>query len=308
MSIKIINPGRLIALICLLAAWAGLEGARTPASAASPPPPSGTCSVGIGAIDFGQVDVLLGSAPSTINMIFRCDRTLGTVYFCIGKQKLNMIGTRTGATLTYDITPLTIQAVFSSGDPLQNRGLMSIVEKISDNQQMVPPDDYSTASLNPQNAMNVAYSTTEDCVNATMTNPTPTSRAVATVQRSCKIATSNLDFGITSDLSSAIAGQSQINVRCTNGTGYTVGLDGGLTGAADPTQRKMKHGADTITYGLYRDSNHSLPWGSTIGINVAKGTGSSMFQPITVFGNVPSVQSKPASGTYSDTIVVSVSY
>jgi spore coat protein U-like protein len=307
MSMKTI--ARLFALICLLAAWAGLEGARAPASAASLP--SGICSVGIGSIDFGQVDVLSGSSPSPINMVFRCDVGLGqTVYFCIGKQKLNMVSYPTaGATLTYDITPLNTQAVFSSGDSSQNRGSISIVEKISDNQQMVPPGDYSTASLNPQNAMSVAYSTTKDCVNAPITSIlTPTSRANATVQASCKVTASNLDFGTTSDLSSAIAAQSQINVRCTNGTGYSIGLDGGLTGAVDPTQRKMKHGADAITYGLYRDSNHSSPWGSTIGINVAKGTGSSIWQPITVFGNVPSVQSKPAPGTYSDTIVVSVSY
>jgi spore coat protein U-like protein len=304
MSKMIINPGRLFALMCLLAAWAGLDGARTPASATAPT----VCSIGGGTFTFGQVDVLSGASSSpTITMFIRCDRSLGaSIHFCIGKTTLQMKNYPAAtATLSYDVPSMNTLVNLSTGGD-QNRGQTPIGATISGNQQNVPPGDYSNRFM--ETMLVVTYSAT-DCVNAPMS---PSLQLLvygtASVQASCHVVPSNLDFGTTRDLTSAIAAQSQINVQCTNGTGYNVGLDGGLTGAADPTQRKMKFGANAITYGLYRNSSHSLPWGSTIGINVVTGTGSSMVQPIPVFGNVPAVQSKPAPGNYSDTVVVSVSY
>jgi spore coat protein U-like protein len=305
MSMKITNPGRLFALVCLVAAWAGLEGVGTSASAAPPPPT--VCSVAGGTFNFGQVDVLSGNPPSAnITMSIRCDRALGTsVHFCIGKTTLKMNNYPAAtATLSYDVPSVNTLVNLSGGD--QNRGQASIGAAISDNQQNVPLGDYSNKYM--ETMLVVTYST-PDCVNAPMSPSLqlPVS-GKASVQASCHVVASDLNFGTTRDLTSAIAAQSQINVTCTNGTGYSLALDGGLTGAADPTQRQMKYGANAITYGLYRNSSHSLPWGSTIGINVVTGTGSSMIQPITAFGNVPAVQSTPASGTYSDTVVVSVSY
>jgi hypothetical protein len=42
--------------------------------------------------------------------------------------------------------------------------------------------------------------------------------------------------------------------HCTNGTPYNIGLDGGLSGALNPTQRKMTKAAEFVLYGLYRDA------------------------------------------------------
>jgi spore coat protein U-like protein len=303
-TMKTINPGRLFVLLCLVAAWAGLEGARTPASAAPPP----VCSVGGGTFTFGQVDVLSSNSSSpNIAVSIRCDRALGpSIHFCIGKTTLKMKNYPTAtATLSYDVAPVNTLVNLSPGSD-ENRGQAPIGATISDNQQNVPPGDYSNKFM--ETILVVTYSTT-DCVNAPMS---PSLQLLvsgkATVQPSCKLVTSNLDFGTTRDLTSAIAAQSQINVQCTNGTGYTVALNGGLTGAADPAQRKMTFNANTITYGLYQNSSHSIPWGSTIGTNVVSGTGSSISQPISVFGYVPAIQSIPAPGNYSDTVVVSVAY
>ena len=69
----------------------------------------------------------------------------------------------------------------------------------------------------------------------------------------------------------------------------------------------MTFGASSVAYGLYQDSAHASPWGSTPGANVATGTGDADVQAIPVYGLVPA-QVSPAPGTYSDTIVVSVSY
>jgi len=49
-------------------------------------------------------------------------------------------------------------------------------------------------------------------------------------------------------------------VTCTSGTAYTISLDGGFSGATNPTQRKMTKGSEFITYGLYRDASGTLPF------------------------------------------------
>jgi spore coat protein U-like protein len=94
---------------------------------------------------------------------------------------------------------------------------------------------------------------------------------------------------------------------CTNSTPYTIALDGGTTGATDPTQRKMSKASERITCGVYRDSNRTQPWGSTQGTNTASGTGSGASQNFTAFGRVP-VQTSPSPGNYADTVVTTITY
>jgi spore coat protein U-like protein len=88
---------------------------------------------------------------------------------------------------------------------------------------------------------------------------------------------------------------------------YTLSLNGGNSGATDPTQRKMTSGANQLTYGLYQNSARSSPWGSTAGSNTVGGTGTGASQVITIFGRVPA-QTTPAPATYQDSVVVTVTY
>ena len=127
---------------------------------------------------------------------------------------------------------------------------------------------------------------------------------MATVVKSCNVSASDLSFGAVGDLTAAVSGQSALSLQCTRGTGYTIALDGGLSGATNPTARKMSMGSQSITYGLYQNSALSTPWGtqSTFG-----GSGTASTQTIPVYGLVP-IQATPGVGTYSDTIVVSVTY
>ncbi|MFO0991269.1 MAG: spore coat U domain-containing protein [Hyphomicrobiales bacterium] len=103
--------------------------------------------------------------------------------------------------------------------------------------------------------------------------------------------------------------QNTIAVTCTSGRPYTIGLNGGLSGATNPTQRRMRNLAQTsfITYGIYRDTARTLGWGETIGVNTLAGTGTGNVQNYTAYGRVPA-QTTPAPQTYSDTIVVTVTY
>ena len=94
--------------------------------------------------------------------------------------------------------------------------------------------------------------------------------------------------------------------------GAVVVANGGIflanrIGATDPTQRKMTRSSEAVTYALYRDAARSQPWGSTVGIDTAAGTGSGFAQGFTVYGRVPP-QPTPSPGTYTDTIVITVAY
>jgi spore coat protein U-like protein len=108
-------------------------------------------------------------------------------------------------------------------------------------------------------------------------------------------------------LSSNIDATSLLSVQCSISLPYTVALNGGNSGASDPTQRKMSNGATQLTYGLYRDSARSLPWGGTTGTNTVSATGTGAVQALTVYGRV-APQTTPAPATYQDTIVVTITY
>jgi spore coat protein U-like protein len=130
---------------------------------------------------------------------------------------------------------------------------------------------------------------------------------LATIVSTCNISATNVNFGSSGVVTSNIDVTSTVNPQCSNALPYTVSLGGGLTGASDPTKRKMAKGGEQITYGLYRDSARSQPWGSTVGTNTVAGTGTGLSQSITVYGRVPS-QTTGSPGTYSDTIVLTVTY
>ena len=130
----------------------------------------------------------------------------------------------------------------------------------------------------------------------------------ATVLASCTVSASNLSFG-NYTASAASNTTSAINVTCTNGTTYSVLLDGGSV-SSSMTARNMKDTAgDLLSYGLYTTSADTTVWGDgTGGTGKNTGTGSGASQPFTVYGNVPAGQYVAASTSYADTINVTVSY
>ncbi|MCF6321023.1 MAG: spore coat U domain-containing protein [Rhizobiaceae bacterium] len=129
----------------------------------------------------------------------------------------------------------------------------------------------------------------------------------ANVLPACTVTANDLDFGITGILAANQDATNTISVNCTNLTPYSISLDGGLTGAADPTLRKLANGPEQVTYGIYQNAARSTPWGDTIGINTLGGTGTGSIQNYTAYGRVPT-QITPTPGTYQDTIVVTVTY
>ena len=119
---------------------------------------------------------------------------------------------------------------------------------------------------------------------------------------------SDLDFGSTGVIATAIPGTSTLGIQCTSGTAYSVGISAGAGVGATVAARKMTGpSSQTVQYSLYRDASHTLVWGISIGSNTLAGTGDGANQIITVYGLVP-VQTTSGIGSYTDTVTATVTY
>lgn len=129
-----------------------------------------------------------------------------------------------------------------------------------------------------------------------------------TIAEECRIiSTQTLDFGSTGVLTSNVDGTAVLQVACTPTTPYNIGLDEGLGAGATTAARLMTSGGATVGYGLFRDASRTASWGDTIGTDTQAGTGTGAAQSYTVYGRV-APQTTPASGTYTDTVTVTVTY
>ena len=122
------------------------------------------------------------------------------------------------------------------------------------------------------------------------------------------IITSNTDmlFGNAGVLASAIDQTTTINVQCTTGQAYNIGLDKGVHGASVST-RQMSGPGGLINYSLSSDAGRTVNWGATAGSDTVNGVGTGAVQSYTVYGRGPA-QATPAPGTYSDTVAITVTY
>jgi len=172
-------------------------------------------------------------------------------------------------------------------------------------QQTISAGAYTaTFAANP--FIRYGTSTASPCPTGGLTSSTSFS-ATATVLSSCNVGATNLSFGSTGILSANADAQATLSIQCSPSLPYSISLDGGTSGATDPTQRKMSFTGANVTYGLYQDAARTLGWGSTVGTNTTSGTGSGVTQTQTVYGRVPS-QTTPKPGTYTDSVVVTVGY
>jgi spore coat protein U-like protein len=105
-----------------------------------------------------------------------------------------------------------------------------------------------------------------------------------------------------------------ITVQSTNTTPYSISLNNGQN--ASGSQRRMSGGAGNyVSYGLYTDAGYSQPWTSTTSTTSCTGgtgtcvlgTGTGSNQNLTIYGQVPP-QTAPATGAYTDTVVVTVTF
>ncbi|WP_346828037.1 Csu type fimbrial protein [Serratia inhibens] len=147
----------------------------------------------------------------------------------------------------------------------------------------------------------------------------------ATVVKGCVLGSGNsdvttfgtLNFGQISSLASNInivssTGAGSVLLRCNPGLSVTLALGVGnnVTGSIS-AGRKLKNTltTETLLYQLYQDNNYSTLWGdggNGGSTQVIAATGST--QEIKVYARLFSASTLPSSGTYNDTVLLTVTY
>lgn len=329
------RTGRGLALLAL-AAWlhtglALVAPALFSAHAALP-----TCSVYVFPIDFGVVNLANNMAFNVVGQA-QIDCAGGeankTVYACINFGE-GMPASGTGsprrmsngtAQIDYDLyTNASRTTVWGSNEwafapvgqkfqnPLGSSGAgtlfnLPIYARIPAGQQAAPTGLYTGSLSGGHLVLRYSYTDSADCKSGTSAIANGSVTVTADNQSSCTVSASNMIFPNAATLAGFTDAASTVTATCSGGKPYTIGLDLGLgAGVVDPTARKMTGGGGTIVYGLYRDAARSQPWGSDTS-QLYGGTGNGNAQAITVYGRVPA-QSTPPPGTYSDTIVATITY
>jgi spore coat protein U-like protein len=176
-------------------------------------------------------------------------------------------------------------------------------------QTTVPPGSYVSSFTSTDVVIRYRQGTGSACTASASgwLTGTATFTASATVSSICQIGATSVNFGTRGVLDAAVDATGTVTALCTSGTGYTLSLNGGLSGSP-PAARLMTQGLATVTYGLYKDAGRTQVWGDagTPGSTVS-GSGNGTNAMYTVYGRVPA-QTTPAAGAYSDTVVATVTY
>lgn len=294
-----------------------------------------SCSFSVTNVNFSSVDTLSGAAVDTTGTVsINCTGGLlgATFRICLNlnagsggatsstRHMLNAAnapldyglfqdaahsvpwGSRTQASLG---TPVALQLTAPLlGSASTTR---TIYGRVPPNQQGVATGAYISNFSGAASGAMFNYRTTGtlDCTQITQNQMSPSFAVLANVIPNCKVTAQNINFGNSGVLDTAVDANGGLGVTCTPGTAYNIGLNNGLTGTG-PTARRMTLGSQAVTYGLYKDAARSQPWGDSGG-TLVPGTGAGTAQSLPVYGRVPT-QPTPSPGTYSDTVVVTVTY
>jgi spore coat protein U-like protein len=293
-----------------------------------------SCNFSVSNLSFGAVDTLSGiQTNSTASISVNCSGlTLQRILLCpnlgAGTGGASSAAARQmlsgGNALNYQLYSDSARSVvwgsfnwaYAARSPAyaltlnvlgSGSGTITIYGAVLGGQPGVAPGSYLSTFSGANTPFRYFYSLGSDCTTSVGNTATATFTVNASVAANCLLALQNIDFGTKGVLSANSDATGGVSVTCTPGTTYTVSLNGGTTNSA-PTARKMSKGAETVTYGLYKDAARSQPWGNaTTPGSTVPGTGNGLVQALTVYGRVPP-QTTPTPGTYTDTVVVTVTY
>lgn len=139
-----------------------------------------------------------------------------------------------------------------------------------------------------------------------------------TVTESCTIgaiAATNVAFANQARTAAALTldANGALNVNCTAGTAYNIGLNGGTNttgtiGTPVAGNRRMRLGATAnyVGYELYQNATRTTFWGNTIGTSTLTGTGTGLSVSVPVYGRV--VSANVIAGAYTDQITATITY
>lgn len=134
----------------------------------------------------------------------------------------------------------------------------------------------------------------------------------ATVSGTCTVSTSPVAFGTYDPTQPTdLTATGSVTVQCTSGTGYAVSLDAGQheSTPGDITTRNMlANTSDLLPYQLYQDSGLLTAWGDSGGAILTGQTGDGTDKIHNVYGKIANGLSGIATGSYSDTVLVTITY
>lgn len=322
-------------LLALAACWSGAAHALT------------TCSATMTHLTFGPVDPLGGLVDTTATINYQCTYSsglLGNLYgvyarLCMsigtgaqgsGVQPRQMISGSGDAMMFQIYRDATRTQVWGSVDtpgtpPLQRdlqftilgvgttqTGTATVYGRVPAGQTGLGVGAYSNSFSGIHTRLSFRYNEAllslgtfpTDCGNAN--NGSFAFTASASVAPACTVSATTQDFGAVSGLLRAAQdATSTVSLRCTYRAPWQVGL--GLGQNAAGTARRMTGPGGLIDYELYRDLGRTQRWGTTLNVDTVTGTGTGATQSLTVYGRVPA-QTPRTAGTYTDTIVVTVTY
>jgi spore coat protein U-like protein len=196
-------------------------------------------------------------------------------------------------------------------------GSLTVYATVNAGQQTVPPGSYSSSFSSAQVTVVYGLSVDGTCSSGTLPNSTstPTFTVSATVSAACQVSPSTLSFPATAGtslLSTAVTANTTVAVTCTNTSPYAIGMGQGNNYASG---NRMANGTSFLPYVLYVNSSLTNPW-TTAASNSSctttgdcyLGTGTGLAQSIPIYGRVPTIAAAPVPGTYSDTVVMTVTY
>ncbi len=128
-----------------------------------------------------------------------------------------------------------------------------------------------------------------------------------TIIPSCTLVATDLDFGSPAPGTTTIDATSELTIRCTTTTTFSILMDRGDNSAGQ--QRRMRGTTgDYVEYSIFRNSNRTQDWGATNqtgrpGVAVALTPAN-----YTVYGRIPVLDVATLQGSYLDTITVTIDF
>ena len=136
-----------------------------------------------------------------------------------------------------------------------------------------------------------------------------------TVVNDCTISAPSISFGSAPMVSSFAPVSQSISVACTKGSAYTVALGDGLQAVRPGGQRRMISGTNYLAYEIYKSAT-TTRWGSVgqgprastdADVNPGNGLGAGS-QIFNYNARVDTTQTTPPAGSYTDSVVLNVSF
>lgn len=152
------------------------------------------------------------------------------------------------------------------------------------------------------------------CLGRDIGSGTQTLTVTLTVSNDCQITTPNISFASAPVVAGFATVNQSINIACTKGSNYTVGLDDGQNVAGG--RRRMKSAANNyLAYDIFKSAS-TVRWGSVgaarrassdANVNPGAGTGTGS-QVFNYNAKVYTDQATPPAATYTDSVILDVQF